>query len=117
MITELKEKLDEEGIAYFPKDGGIAIRLPHDFGELEFHDLQENDDILLLDEEDWHTHSSVEGGLSGILSIIKSAMSGEFLLIKEVSPEGTIKRRIEPDLTEYLRWLPEGYTYEICAKA
>lgn len=117
MIEELKRNLDRLSIVHYPKDSGVAIPIQNKFGELEFHELPSDDDILLLSGEDWHTHSSVEGSLEGIVVLIQNILSGKFLLIREVSASGEIKRRIEPELNEYLKWLPDGYSYKICNKA
>jgi hypothetical protein len=113
MVKELKAKLAINGISFNSKEDGISIALPFEFGELEFFDQPNNDDILLLSGEDWHTHSSVEGGLEGIFTLIQKILNGEFLLIKETSSEGGIAKRIEAEINEYLKWLPQGYTYVV----
>jgi len=117
MINEVKLKLESLKIPFYEKDGGIAIKIPNGFGELEFHDLPHNDDILLLADEDWHTHSSVMDGLDGIIEVITDILNGKCIFIEVKSPEGVVTKRIEEDLDEYLKWLPEGYTYEVFNKA
>lgn len=117
MINEVKDKLEDFGIPYHKKDDGILIKIPNDFGELEFYELPDNDDILLLANEDWHTHSSTMGGVEEIAELIRDIILGKYLLIKETSGTGVVTRRIEENMEEYLKWLPQEYSYEVCNKA
>ena len=117
MLNEFKEKLDEIDIPYKFDGAVIFIQLPGGFGELEYKELPEDDDVLGLVGDPWHTHSSVEGGVSKLASLVKNIFLGKILLIKEVAPNNETRRTIEDSLEDYLKWLPEGTKYEIYNKA
>ena len=113
MLSKFKQKLDELDVPYKSEGEIVSIQLPGGFGELEYKELPEGDDILGLVDDPWHTHSSVEGGEFGLASLVKNIFLGKIFLIKEVSLSNETRRTIQDNLEDYLRWLPQATKYEI----
>ena len=121
MLNDLKPILEKESFPYKEENGSLIVELPNGFGELDIADLDEDDDIIGLVGEDWHTHSSCleNEELSPahkVNEFIKDIYSGKYILIKEHEPGKKPIKTIEDDLESYKKYLPEGASYEIFNK-
>lgn len=118
MLSDLKPILEKEPFPYKEENGSLIVELPNGFGELDITDLDEDDDIICLVGEDWHTHSSCleNEELSPahkVKEFIKDIYSGKYILIKEQEPGKKPIKIIKDDLESYKKYLPEGTSYEI----
>lgn len=118
IVSELKPLLEREGYEYREHEHSLFIALPNNFGELEIADLEENDDIIGLVGEQWHTHSSCleNENLSPaekIIQFLRDIKNRRYLLIKEQEPGKDAVKIIEDDLESYKKYLPARTTYAI----
>ena len=118
IIIELKTLLENEGYKFRGEDESLFVELPNGFGELQIHDLGENDDDVGLAGSDWHTHSECLGNpdmprTKKIIEFLSKIFSGEYLLIEEQEPGKKPRKLIEDDLKRYLRYLPKDTKYTV----
>ena len=122
MLDNLKLTLANEPFPYRIENDSLIVELPNGFGELDISDLNENDDdILGLVGEDWHTHSSCLENeelspAQRVNEFIKDIYSGKYLLIKEKVVGKKPIKTIVDDLESYENYLPKGATYEVFNK-
>ena len=102
ITKELITHLDENNIAYYIHRSSIRIPLPNDFGELQIDDLENDDDIIGLVGEKWHTHSDLlldyyntTSKAELICSFVKDIIKGDFLLIEEFRNGKSLGRQID----------------------
>jgi len=118
LIHVLRPLLEKQGYEFREDQDSIFLQLPNGFGELQIYDLEENDDVIGIAGEEWHTHSECLGdpdasGAEKVLKFISEIFSGNYLLIEEKRPGKDPRKTIEDDLSSYLKWLPKGTEYKI----
>ena len=118
-LDKVSESLASKNIRHDCYRDCIHIPLPKDFGTLEVKFWSGGDDSIELLEGDFHTHSEVlaeDLGTSrhdAVSKLMENIMSGSFLLIIEREPGKAPRKIIEETLDKYLKYLPDGTTYEI----
>lgn len=104
---------ESEGIKYFFSGSKIRVTLPSNFGDMEISDLEDEDTIIGLVGDSFHTHGDVlrgEYGVSSdeeaILSFIKDIFNEKYYLIEERENGVLVRKCIEGDLDKYYKYLP-----------
>lgn len=96
-----------------------CVSVPVSGGVLEVKFWSDGDDSVQLMPGDSHTHLALlqaESGLDigGAFAWFASKVrAGEFPIIEETEPDGTVRRTIEQSLQLYLEHLPKGAKYRV----
>jgi hypothetical protein len=113
IVEKVIPLLESEGIKYYVYGSKVRVTLPSNFGDMEISDLDDNDTIIGLVGDAFHTHGDVlrgEYGVSSdeeaILSFIKDIFNGKCYLIEERENGVLIRKCIEGDLDNYYKYLP-----------
>lgn len=119
LLRDIAARLARKGIPCRAAASDISLSLG-EFGTLMLKIDDSGADTIGLVGSEWHTHSSClksaspdEQVVDTLCQFITRVMEGELYLIAETAPNGAVARTIEEDLTDYEKYLPTGYTYEL----